>query len=48
MPWRRMDVSEQRMQFVIRAQSKQERLSALCREFGNTQNSHGRIISRAM
>jgi transposase InsO family protein len=34
MPWNEVDVSEQRMQFVIRAQSKQERLSALCREFG--------------
>jgi transposase InsO family protein len=34
MPWNEVDVNEQRMQFVIRAQSKQERLSALCREFG--------------
>ncbi len=34
MPWNEVDVSEQRMQFVIRAKSKQERLSALCREFG--------------
>lgn len=34
MPWRTMDVSEQRMQFVIRAMSGRERLSALCREFG--------------
>ncbi len=34
MPWNEVDVSEQRMQFVIRAQSKQERLSVLCREFG--------------
>jgi transposase InsO family protein len=29
-----MDVDEQRMQFVIRAASGQERISALCREFG--------------
>jgi transposase InsO family protein len=29
-----MDVGEQRMQFVIRATSGSERLSALCREFG--------------
>lgn len=34
MPWKRTDVSEQRMQFVIRAVSGGERLSALCREFG--------------
>src|SRR5260370_5634847 len=34
MPWNEVDVSEQRMQFVIRAKSKQERLSVLCREFG--------------
>src|SRR6202166_4946569 len=34
MPWKRMDVDEQRMQFVIRAISGRERMSALCREFG--------------
>lgn len=34
MPWKRMDVDEQRMQFVIRAVSGQENLAALCREFG--------------
>ena len=34
MPWKRMDVSEQRMRFVIRAVSGGERLGALCREFG--------------
>jgi transposase InsO family protein len=34
MPWRTTDVEEQRMQFVIRATSGTERLSALCREFG--------------
>ena len=34
MPWKRVDVDEQRMQFVIRAASGQERLAALCREFG--------------
>src|SRR3989454_10701717 len=34
MGWRRMDVDEQRIQFVIRATSGQERFSALCREFG--------------
>ena len=33
MPWNRVDVQEQRMQFVIRAASGQERISALCREF---------------
>ena len=34
MPWRTTNVKEQRMQFVIRATSGRERLSALCREFG--------------
>lgn len=34
MPWKRMAVHEQRMQFVIRAVSGQEPLAALCREFG--------------
>ena len=34
MPWKRVDVDEQRMQFVIRAVSGQERISALCQEFG--------------
>src|SRR5665213_545413 len=33
MPWKRMDVDEQRMQFVIRASSGKERMTALCREF---------------
>jgi len=34
MPWRATNVKELRMQFVIRAMSGTERLSALCREFG--------------
>ena len=34
MPWKRMVVDDQRMQFVIRATSGSERISALCREFG--------------
>lgn len=34
MPWRRVDVSEQRMRFVIRASSGKESITALCREFG--------------
>ncbi len=34
MPWNEVDVEEQRMQFVIRAASGKERISALCREFG--------------
>lgn len=34
MPWKRMDVDEERMRFVIRAVSGQERLAGLCREFG--------------
>ena len=34
MPWKMVDVSEQRMQFVMRAVSGKEKLAALCREFG--------------
>ena len=34
MPWARTDVSEQRIQFVVRAASGKERMAALCREFG--------------
>src|SRR5713101_6824165 len=34
MPWKRMGVDDQRMQFVIRAVSGKERMAALCREFG--------------
>ena len=34
MPWKRMGVDEQRMQFVIRAVSGKESLAGLCREFG--------------
>ncbi len=34
MPWKRVDVSEQRMQFVRRAVSGKEGMAALCREFG--------------
>jgi transposase InsO family protein len=34
MPWRRVNVDEQRMQFVIRSSSGKERMTALCHEFG--------------
>jgi transposase InsO family protein len=34
MPWKRMNVDDQRMQFVIRASSGKEGMTALCREFG--------------
>jgi transposase InsO family protein len=34
MPWRRVDVAEERLQFVIRAASGKEEMAALCREFG--------------
>src|SRR5260370_36666514 len=34
MPWKRVAVDDQRMQFVIRATSATERTAALCREFG--------------
>ncbi len=34
MPWKRTDVEEQRLQFVVRALSGKESMAALCREFG--------------
>lgn len=34
MPWRRTDVGEQRIEFVVRAASGKERMAGLCREFG--------------
>lgn len=34
MPWRRADVSEQRIKFVVRAASGKEPMATLCREFG--------------
>ena len=34
MPWKKVEVDEQRMQFVIRAVSGKEALARLCREFG--------------
>lgn len=34
MPWRRTDVEEQRIRFVVRAASKKEPLAVLCQEFG--------------
>lgn len=34
MPWKRVQVDEQRMRFVLRAVSGQEGMAGLCREFG--------------
>ncbi|MGH9445702.1 MAG: IS481 family transposase [Terriglobia bacterium] len=34
MPWRRTDVQQERMRFVVRAASGKETMTALCREFG--------------
>ena len=34
MAWRTMAVRDQRVQFVVRAQQGQEKLSRLCAEFG--------------
>lgn len=34
MPWKRVQVDEERMRFVMRAVSGQEPMAALCREFG--------------
>ena len=36
MPWKTMDVREQRVQFVVAAARREKSLSALCREFGVT------------
>lgn len=44
MPWKRVDVAEQRLQFVIRAASGKEAMASLCREFGIARSTgyHGR------
>ncbi len=34
MPWKRTEVSEQRVQFVVRAVSRKESMAGLCRQFG--------------
>src|SRR5271167_3737575 len=34
MPWRTMDVREQRVRFVVAAHRREKSLSELCREFG--------------
>lgn len=34
MPWKRMPVDAQRIEFVVRAMTGKERMTALCREFG--------------
>jgi len=34
MPWNRVNVDEQRIQFVVRAMSRKESMTSLCREFG--------------
>jgi transposase len=34
MPWERTDMGEHQVKFVVRAASRQEGMSALCREFG--------------
>jgi transposase-like protein len=34
MPWKRMEVREQRVEFVVRALRNAEPLTKLCREFG--------------
>ena len=46
MPWKRTDVSEQRVRFVVRAASGQETLSGLCREFGISRPSGYRWLQR--
>ena len=46
MPWKRIDVSEQRVRFVVRAASGQETLSGLCREFGISRPSGYRWLQR--
>jgi len=34
MPWKTMDVREQRVRFVVAALRSEQSLSSLCREFG--------------
>ena len=34
MPWKRVNVDEQRMRFVVGAVSGKESMASLCREFG--------------
>lgn len=34
MPWKKMDVMEQRLKFLVRVAQQVERMSGLCREFG--------------
>jgi len=36
MPWKTMDVREQRVQFVVAAHRGEKSLSALCKEFGES------------
>jgi transposase InsO family protein len=46
MPWRRMDVQEQRMRFVVRAASGNEPMCALCSEFGISRPTGYRWLRR--
>jgi len=46
MPWRTMDVMEQRIQFVVRASTSDRNLSALCREFGVSRPTGYRWLRR--
>jgi len=46
MPWRTTDVSEQRAQFVIRADSGKEVMAELCREFSVSRNTGYRWLKR--
>lgn len=46
MPWKRTDVSEQRVRFVVRAGSGNERLTRLCREFGISRPTGYRWLQR--
>lgn len=46
MPWRTTGVSEQRVQFVIRAQGRREALAQLCREFGISRPTGYRWLRR--
>lgn len=46
MPWKVTDVSEQRVQFVVRAASRREALAELCREFGVSRPTGYRWLGR--
>ncbi len=41
MPWKTMDVQEQRVQFVVAAKRREKSFTALCKEFGVSRPTGG-------